>query len=63
MSQLLFVRLAKTCGTSVRRILKASAANSFDALNHPPSFAFAMANVSIAVASIAVGLGPIPWRF
>ena len=34
MSQLLFVHLAKTGGTSVRRILKASAANSFDCLHH-----------------------------
>lgn len=34
MSQLLFVHLAKTGGTSVRRILKSSAANSFDCLHH-----------------------------
>lgn len=34
MSQLLFVHLAKTGGTSVRRILKASAANSFDCVHH-----------------------------
>ena len=34
MTQLLFVHLAKTGGTSVRRILKASAANSFDCLHH-----------------------------
>ena len=34
MSQLLFVHLAKTGGTSVRRILKASSANSFDCLHH-----------------------------
>ena len=34
MTQLLFVHLAKTGGTSVRRILKASAANSFDCVHH-----------------------------
>jgi len=34
MTQLLFVHLAKTGGTSVRRILKASAAGSFDCLHH-----------------------------
>lgn len=34
MSQLLFVHLAKTGGTSVRRILKASAVSSFDCLHH-----------------------------
>ena len=34
MSQLLFVHLAKTGGTSVRRILKASALSSFDCVHH-----------------------------
>ena len=34
MTELLFVHLAKTGGTSVRRILKASAANSFDCVHH-----------------------------
>ena len=34
MTQLLFVHLAKTGGTSVRRILKASQANSFDCVHH-----------------------------
>ena len=34
MTQLLFVHLAKTGGTSVRKILKASRANSFDCVHH-----------------------------
>ena len=34
MTQLLFVHLAKTGGTSVRKILKASLANSFDCVHH-----------------------------
>ena len=34
MTQLLFVHLAKTGGTSVRKILKASVANSFDCVHH-----------------------------
>jgi hypothetical protein len=34
MTQLLFVHLAKTGGTSVRKILKASQANSFDCVHH-----------------------------
>ena len=34
MTRLLFVHLAKTGGTTVRRILKASAANSFDCIHH-----------------------------
>ncbi len=40
MTQMLFVHLAKTGGTSVRRILKASAANSFDCIHHHTFFRF-----------------------
>ena len=40
MTQLLFVHLAKTGGTSVRKILKASLANSFDCVHHHTLISF-----------------------
>ena len=63
MTQLLFVHLAKTGGTSVRRILKASAANSFDCLHHHTFIRFRDGRPTERREFSPTDLGPYPLAF
>ena len=63
MSQLLFVHLAKTGGTSVRRILKASAISSFDCVHHHTLLRFRGGQRVERRHLSAQELGPYPLAF
>ena len=63
MTQLLFVHLAKTGGTSVRRILKASAVNSFDCLHHHTFIRFRDGRPTERREFSPTDLGPYPLAF
>ena len=63
MSQLLFVHLAKTGGTSVRRILKASAISGFDCVHHHTLLRFQGGQRVERRRFSAKELGPYPLAF
>ena len=63
MTQLLFVHLAKTGGTSVRRILKASQANSFDCVHHHTLIRFRNGERTHRSQFKPRELGPYPLAF
>ena len=63
MTQVLLVHLAKTGGTTVRRALKALAANNFDCVHHTASCAFATANGWSPVRSTLRSWGLTLWPF
>ena len=63
MTQLLFVHLAKTGGTSVRRILKASALSRFDCVHHHTLLRFRGGQRVDRSRFSPMDLGPYPLAF
>ena len=63
MTQLLFVHLAKTGGTSVRKILKASLVNSFDCVHHHTLIRFRNGERTHRSQFKPRELGPYPLAF
>ena len=63
MTQLLFVHLAKTGGTSVRKILKASQSNSFDCVHHHTLIRFRNGERTHRSQFQPRELGPYPLAF